>query len=116
MFVEKTPDEIAAMNPDQLAVYNKEKAAAEKEAKKIQKGPKTLTDVYASYADQATAKDNFEFSLLESYDVEFTSEFRRIKKGHKMFGISKVAFDLYNLNGVVKQLKKTEAPNIEENA
>jgi len=74
------------------------------------KGKKTLKDVYAGYAEKATAKDDFEFSLLETYDVEFTKDFRSIKKGHKMTGISKVAHDLYDANGVIKVLKKKEGP------
>lgn len=73
-------------------------------------GPVTLKDVYAGYSAQATKKDDFEFSLLETYDVEFTADFKGVKKGHAMVGISKVAFDLYDANGVVKLLKKTEAP------
>lgn len=74
------------------------------------KSEKTLKDVYAGYAEQATKKDDFEFSLLETYDVEFSKDFKTIKKGHVMNGISKVAFDLYDANGVVKMLKKVEGP------
>ena len=70
----------------------------------------TLKDVYAGYAEKATAKDPFEFSLLSKYDVEFTKDFKEIQKGHVMKGISKVAFDLYNANGVVSELKFKAGP------
>lgn len=70
----------------------------------------TLADVYAGYAEKATGKEPFEFSLLETYDVKFTKDFRGVKKGHTMLGISLVAKDLYDANGVIEVLKKTEAP------
>lgn len=74
----------------------------------------SLRDVYDGYAEKATAKDDFEFSLLETYDVKFTKDFKGIKKGHKLQGISKVAFDLYDANGVVEMLKKKEGPTDKE--
>ena len=75
---------------------------------------KTLKDVYSGYAEQATAKDPFEFSLLETYDVEFVKDFREIKKGDKLKGISKVAFDFYDANKAVKQLKFKAGPTDKE--
>ncbi|MEC4050593.1 hypothetical protein OX284_014230 [Flavobacterium sp. SUN046] len=88
-----------------------EKAPAKKEV-----AVKTLKDVYQVYTDKAAKSPTgeFEFSLLETYDVEFTSDFKNIKKGYKMNGISKVAFDLYNANGVVDLINKNEAPKEEE--
>ena len=83
-------------------------------ADKNQESEKTLKDVYAGYAKEATAKDDFEFSLLETYDVEFTKDFKQIKKGDILKGISKVAFDLYDANGVVKQLKFKAGPTDKE--
>lgn len=79
-----------------------------------EKEVKTLNDVYAGYAEKATAKDDFEFSLLDSHDVVFIKDFMEIKKGHKMNGISKVAFDFYDANGVVKQLKFKAGPTDKE--
>ena len=79
-----------------------------------EKKPVSLKDVYGKYAEKATEKDPFEFSLLETYDVEFKKDFKGIKKGHKLFGISKVAHDLYDANGAITLLKKTEAPKEEE--
>jgi hypothetical protein len=80
------------------------------EPKEKKDGVKTLKDVYAGYAEKASKKDDFEFSLLETYDVEFTKDFKGIKKGHVLTGISKVAHDLYDANGVIKLLKKKEGP------
>ena len=79
-----------------------------------EKTVKTLKDVYANYSGKATEKDDFEFSLLETHDVEFTSDFKGIKKGTKLSGIGRVAFDLYDANGVVKSLKKKEGPTDKE--
>lgn len=65
-----------------------------------------LADVYSDYKDKAAETPSGEVlvNLLDSIDVEFKSDFRNIKKGHKMYGISRVAYDLYNKNGVVKVL------------
>lgn len=84
------------------------------EPKEKKDGPVTLKDVYSGYAEKATAKEDFEINLLTTYDVEFTKDFKGIKKGHKLTGISKVAFDLYDANGVVKTLKHKEGPTDKE--
>ena len=73
---------------------------------------KNLKDVYKGYAEEAAKKPSqeVEIPLLESYDIEFTKDFRNIKKGHKMYGISRVAHDLYNMNGVIKVIKSKPQP------
>ena len=73
---------------------------------------KNLKDVYKGYAEKAAEKASgeIEIPLLETYDVEFTKDFRTIKKGHKMKGISRVAHDLYQANGVIKVLKSVPQP------
>jgi len=84
------------------------------EPKEKKDGPVSLKDVYAGYAEKATKNEDFEINLLTTYDVEFTKDFKTIKKGHKMFGISQVAFDLYDANGVVKKLAEKAGPTDKE--
>ncbi len=85
---------------------------------KEEKGKKVfgLSDVYADYKEKAkeTPSQEVLINLLDSIDVEFTEDFRNIKKGHKLFGISRVAYDLYNKNKVVKVLKEVKGPTDEE--
>lgn len=71
-----------------------------------------LGDVYADYKDKAAESPSGEVlvNLLDKIDVEFTKGFRNIPKGHKMFGISRVAYDLYNKNGVVKLVREVNGP------
>ncbi len=73
----------------------------------------SLSDVYSDYADAAANDPSKEvlINLLDSLDVEFTADFRTIKKGTKLSGISRVAFDLYNKNGVVKLLAERRGPS-----
>ena len=75
-----------------------------------------LSDVYSDYKDKAAEAPSGEvhINLLDKIDVVFTKYFRNIKKGHKMSGISRVAYDLYNKNGVVKVLKEVAGPTDEE--
>jgi hypothetical protein len=63
----------------------------------------SLQDVYQGYANQATASEPKVISLLNKYNVVFTSDFKDIKAGTKLEGISQVAFDFYSQNGVVKE-------------
>ena len=71
-----------------------------------------LSDVYADYADSASKDASKEvlINLLDKIDVEFIADFKNIKKGTKLTAISRVAFDLYNKNGVVKLIKEVNGP------
>lgn len=81
--------------------------AVTEEKTEAKKGAKSLQDVYVGY--QEKAKKNVEgvhkVDLTKLFNVEFTADFRGIKKGHKMTGISQVMRDLYVANGVVKEFK-----------
>ena len=83
-----------------------------KETTKKQKGNFSLGDVYSDYKDAAEKALSGEVlvNLLDSIDVEFTSDFKKIKKGTKLTGISRVAYDLYDKNGVVKLLAERKGP------
>jgi len=70
----------------------------------------TLQEVFSGYADKATEKEPYEVSLLEKNDVVFIKDFRNIKKGHKMVGISRVAADFYLANGAIEVIRKIEGP------
>lgn len=77
-----------------------EKATKAKETKEV-----SLHEVYQGYADQATAKEPKIVSLLDKHDVVFIKDFKGIKEGHKLEGISQVAFDFYMANGAVEEIK-----------
>lgn len=83
---------------------------------KKEKGNFNLSDVYADYAEAAAKAPTQEvlINLLDKIDVEFTADFRNIKKGTKLTAISRVAFDLYDKNGVVKLIKEVKGPTDEE--
>ena len=68
-----------------------------------QQSPKTLQDVYDGYAKAAekNPKQVHEVSLVETFEVEFTEDFGFHTKGSTA-KVSKVAYDLYKANGVIK--------------
>ena len=68
-------------------------------------GPKSLADVYNGYQEKAkkAADKVHKIDLTKMYNVEFSSDFRGFKKGHKLINISQVMRDLYVSNGVAKE-------------
>lgn len=70
----------------------------------IKKESVSLQDIYDVYAKQAKEDitQEKEISLIDKFNVEFTANYGLHLKGSKLKGISKVAFDLYNANGVIK--------------
>lgn len=74
-------------------------------AEKAEKKAVSLQEVYEVYANEAKEDKPKLVSLIDSYDVKFNEDFKGIKAGHSLKGISKVAFDFYNANGVVSELK-----------
>jgi hypothetical protein len=113
MFTEKTPEEIAALNSEELKAYNAEKKAHEKsikDAEKVtndksagatqefyeKKGKETLEN-YKTGGSAATV------NLTNKTLVEFTEDFGYFKKGHKQ-EVSDVALAIYENAKVVKKL------------
>lgn len=80
------------------------------ELEKTEKAKKvtSLQDIYDGYADKAkeSGKDT-EVDIAGKHHVEFTADFGLFKKGHTQ-NVSKVMFDLYKANGVIKLTKKED--------
>ncbi len=68
----------------------------------------TLQDIYDGYAAKAkkSGKDT-EVDILGKHNIEFTEDFGLFKKGHVQ-DVSKVMFDYYNANGVIKLTEKED--------
>lgn len=75
---------------------------------KEKKGTVSLQDIYDGYAAKAkkTGKDT-EVDILGKHNVEFTEDFGLFSKGHTQ-DVSKVMFDYYNANGVIKLTEKED--------
>jgi len=83
-----------------------EQTATEK--KPTEKKPSTLHEVFSGYAAKAKkAGKDHEVDIAKNIAVEFTADFKHIKKGQKQT-ISRVAYDFYNANGVVKEDKDAQ--------
>lgn len=115
MFTEKTPEEIAALNPEELKAYNADKKAHDakvaKEAKDAAKGDKSAGATQAYYDKKgAETLENYRkggnpvtVNLTNKTEVEFTEDFGYFKKGAKQ-EVSDVALAIYESKGVVKKL------------
>jgi len=67
-----------------------------------------LQEIYDGYAAKAKESGNdTEVDIAGKHNVEFTEDFGLFKKGHTQ-DISKVMYDYYKANGVVKLSKKAE--------
>lgn len=76
--------------------------------KATEKKSSTLHEVFSGYAAKAKkAGKDHEVDIAKNIAVEFTADFRHIKKGQKQT-ISRVAYDFYNANGVVKEDKDAQ--------
>lgn len=67
-----------------------------------------LSDIYKGYGKQsadnvAKGGKNIVINVRDIKEVEFTEDFKVFKKG-AMAKVSKVAFDYYNANKVIKEL------------
>lgn len=112
MFTEKTPEEIAALNPEQLKAYNAEKKAHDAQvAKDEAKADKSAGATKAFYDKKgAETLENFKkggtaavVNLTNKTLVEFTEDFGFFKKGHKQ-EVSDVALAIYEGKSVIKKL------------
>lgn len=115
MFQEKTLEEIAALNPEELKAYNAEKKAHEakvaKEAKGTAKTDKSAGAVQAFYNEQgAKTLENHQkrgnpvtVNLTNKTVIEFTEDFGFFKKGDSQ-EVSDVALAIYEKAGVVNKL------------
>lgn len=117
MFQEKTPDEIAALNPEELKAYNAEKKAHDaKVAKEAKNTQNTDTDKSAGATKEFYDKKGAE--TLENYKkggtpvtvnltnktlIEFTEDFGHFKKGQSQ-EVSDVALAIYESKSVIKKL------------
>lgn len=115
MFKEKTPEEIAALNPEELKTYNAEKKAHDakvakvaKETKNADKSAGAVKDFYDKKG--AETLENYQkggsatnVNLTNKTSVEFTEDFGFFKKGHVQ-EVSDVAFAIYESKNVVKKL------------
>jgi len=115
MFTEKTPEEIAALNPEELKTYNAEKKAHDlkvaKDAKDAKKNDKSA-GATQEYYDKKGAETLENYSkggkaatvdLVNKTLVEFTEDFGYFKKGDSQ-EVSDVAFAIYSGKGVIKKL------------
>jgi hypothetical protein len=68
----------------------------------------TLQDIYDGYAAKAkeSGKET-EVDIAGKHNIEFIEDFGQFKKGHVQ-DVSKVMYDYYKANGVVKLTKKSE--------
>jgi len=115
MFTEKTPEEIALLNPEELKAYNAEKKAHDakvaKEAKDAAKGDKSAGAVKEYYDKKgAETLENYKkggnpvtVNLTNKTLVEFTEDYGHFKKGQSQ-EVSDVALAIYESKGVVKKL------------
>ena len=112
MFKEKTPEEIAALNPEQLKAYNAEKKAHDaqvaKDAAKTDKSAGAVKDFYDKKG--AETLENYKkggtasvVNLTNKTAVEFIEDFGFFKKGHVQ-EVSDVALAIYESNKVIKKL------------
>lgn len=112
MFIEKTKEEIAALNPEQLKAYNAEKKVNDAQvAKEAAKGDKSAGAVKEFYDKKgAETLENYQkggtaaiVNLTNKTLVEFTEDFGFFKKGHKQ-EVSDVALAIYEGKNVIKKL------------
>lgn len=112
MFTEKTPEEIAALNPEQLKAYNAEKKAHDAQlAKDAAKANKSVGSTKEFYDKKgAETLENYKkggtatvVNLTNKTLVEFTEDFGFFKKGHKQ-EVSDVALAIYEGKSVIKKL------------
>lgn len=115
MFTEKTPEEIAALNPEELKAYNAEKKAHDakvaKDAKDASKADKSAGATLEYY--EKKGKETLEnyskggkaatVDLTNKTLVEFTEDFGYFKKGQSQ-EVSDVALAIYQDKKVVKKL------------
>lgn len=115
-FVEKTPEQIAALSPDELAAYNKEKEAAEKAADKAAKKETSEKNPAAgatqehfqeqgqkSKENRTNGGEDVKVSLTNKTKVRFTADFGHMKKGHEQ-EVSDVALAIYEKAKVVEKI------------
>jgi hypothetical protein len=112
MFKEKTQEEIAALNPEELKAYNAEKKAHDakvaKEAKNADKSAGAVKEFYdkkgaetiENYKTGGSAKT---VNLTNKTSVKFTEDYGFFKKGHVQ-EVSDVALAIYEGKGVIKKL------------
>ena len=102
MFKEKTQEEIAALNPEELKAYNAEKKAYDakvaKDAKNADKSAGAVKEFYDKKGGTATT-----VNLTNKTLVEFTEDFGYFKKGQSQ-EVSDVALSIYEGKGVIKKL------------
>lgn len=112
MFTEKTPEEIAALNPEQLKAYNAEKKAYDAQvAKDAAKADKSAGATKAFYDKKgAETLENYKtggsaavVNLTNKTAVKFIEDFGFFKKGHVQ-EVSDVALAIYESNKVIKKL------------
>lgn len=111
MFQEKTAEEIAALNQEQLKAYNAEKKAFEKSQKEAAKNDKSAGATKQFFDKKgAETAENFTkggsavtVNLTNKTWVEFTENFGFFKKGHVQ-EVSDVALAIYESKNVVKKL------------
>jgi hypothetical protein len=112
MFQEKTAEEIAALNPDELKAYNAEKKAHDakvaKEAKNADKSAGAVKEFYDKKG--AETLENYKkggsaatVNLTNKTLIEFTEDFGHFKKGQSQ-EVSDVALAIYEGKGVIKKL------------
>lgn len=110
MFTEKTAEEIAALNPEQLKAYNADKKAfkSQKEAAKNDPSAGATKEFFDKKG--AETVENFKkggsavtVNLTNKTLVEFTENFGFFKKGHVQ-EVSDVALAIYEGKNVVKKL------------
>lgn len=112
MFIEKTSEEIAALNPDELKAYNADKKAHEKSLKAGANPEDKSAGATKEWYDKkgAETRENYlkggsaaSVNLTNKTLVEFTEDFGFFKKGHKQ-EVSDVALAIYEGQKVVKKL------------
>lgn len=112
MFTEKTPEEIAALNPEELKAYNAEKKAHEAKVAKDAKSTDKSAGAVKEFYDKKGAEtlENYKkggnpatVNLTNKTLVEFTEDFGFFKKGHTQ-EVSDVALAIYEGKSVVKKL------------
>ncbi len=117
-FIEKTQEEIALLNPEELKIYNANKKAYDAEvAKEAKKGKSTAKEDKSAgatqrYYDEQGAKtlknhqkrvNPVTVDLTRKTLVEFTEDFGFFKKGASQ-EVSDVALAIYEKAGVITKL------------